>query len=136
MPYAVELVRILAWPTTTLAVVLLLRSEIRSFARTLSGRMESAKTIVLGHRGLEIKGANESASAEVQRRRSRFARFVRSITSKSDLDRICDILQIDSTGDLLTEKRRIITEAAKLATTNDEMDTFSEDLKEITGRDF
>jgi len=79
MPYAVELVRILAWPTTTLAVVLLLRSEIRSFARTLSGRMESAKSIVLGHRGLEIKGANESASAEVQRRRSRFARFVRSI---------------------------------------------------------
>lgn len=71
MPYPVELVRILAWPTTTLAIVLLLRSEIRSFARTLSGRMESAKSIVLGHKGLEIKGGEAVIPGEVQRRRTR-----------------------------------------------------------------
>jgi hypothetical protein len=129
-------VRILAWPTTTLAIVLLLRSEIRSFARTLSGRMESAKSIVLGHKGLEIKGGEAVIPGEVQRRRTRLERFLKKLSSKSELDMVCFALNIEPSPNLRMERRNILIEIARLAVTSSGMDALSDMLMQITGQDF
>src|SRR5690349_2115531 len=132
MQYTVELVRALAWPVASLAIVLLLRSELQRLAAALSDRIQSANSIVIGRRGLEIKGIADPVVPTLQQRRLKFRRFINNVKNKADLDQICDTLEIEKRPSLKAERTSIIEEVAGLVETSADMDAVSVLLKNIT----
>jgi hypothetical protein len=131
----VELVRAIAWPTTTLVIVLLLRSELQRMAAGLAERIQSANSIVLGRRGIEIKGFNDLAAGNLQQRRLKFKRYVTSIKDKVILDEICNALKVEKSNSPMDERNSILVLARRVST-NEEMDDLTAALKSITGKDF
>jgi hypothetical protein len=132
----VELVRATAWPITTLTIILLMRSELRRMGDAFAYRIQSAHSIVVGRKGLEIKGVADLSSADVQRRRLKVARFINTLRTKAELDQICDVLQIDKVSNLKAERRSIIDAVASRVKTSDDLDEVSALLREATGQDF
>jgi hypothetical protein len=132
----VELVRAIAWPMTTLAIVLLLRAELQRMAATLAERVQSANSIVIGRRGLEIKGVADPVVPTLQQRRLKFRRFINSVKVKAELDQICDFLKIETSPSLKVERANIIEEVAGRVETSADMDAVSILLKNVTGEEF
>ena len=136
MHHVVELVPATAWPMTTLTIVLLLRSELQRSAGAFAERIQSANSIVVGRRGIEIKGIVDPVGISLQQRRLNFRRFINSVNLKSDLDCICDALEIEKSPSIRKEQAKIVLEFGRIVTTVEEMDALSLRLKSITGRDF
>jgi hypothetical protein len=132
----IELVRATAWPITTLMIVLLLRSELQRLATALAERIQSANSIVIGRRGLEIKGTADPVVSTLQQRRLKFRRLINTLKDKAELDRICDALKIEKSRSLKAERGDIIGAVARLVETNEDMDRVSALLKRLTGEEF
>jgi hypothetical protein len=132
----IELVRATAWPITTLTIVLLLRSELQRLATALAERIQSANSIVIGRRGLEIKGTADPVVSTLQQRRLKFRRLINTLKDKAELDRICDALKIEKSRSLKAERGDIIGAVARLVETNEDMDRVSALLKRLTGEEF
>jgi len=132
----IELVRATAWPVTTLTIVLLLRSELQRLAAALAERIQSANSIIIGRRGLEIKGIAEPVVHTLQQRRLKFRRFINNVKVKLEMDRICDILKIEKSPSLKVERANIVDEVAGRVETSADMDAVSILLKNVTGEDF
>jgi hypothetical protein len=132
----IELVRATAWPVTTLTIVLLLRSELQRLAAALAERIQSANSIIIGRRGLEIKGIAEPVVPTLQQRRLKFRRFINNVKVKLEMDRICDILKIEKSPSLKVERANIVDEVAGRVETSADMDAVSILLKNVTGEDF
>jgi hypothetical protein len=45
---AIELIRVIAWPLTTLAIFFILRVELQRFAKNMADRIQSASSIIIG----------------------------------------------------------------------------------------
>jgi len=132
----IELVRATAWPITTLTIVLLLRSELQRLATALAERIQSANSIVIGRRGLEIKGTADPVVSTLQQRRLKFRRLINTLKDKAELDRICDALKIEKSRSLKAERGDIIGAVARLVETNEDMDRVSALMKRLTGEEF
>ena len=133
-----EFVRAIAWPFTTLVIFLILRGELQRFTKNVADRIQSANSISIGPRGFELKGLVKVTplSPEVQARKVAFTRFVRSLTSKSMLDQIADMLSVPHSTDARTQKNDIIVEVNRRVETKQGMDTLSANAKPLTGIDF
>jgi hypothetical protein len=131
-----ELVRAIAWPITTLTIVLLARSELQRLAAAIAERIQSANSIVIGRRGLEIKGMVDPVVSTLQQRRLKFRRFINSVKVKMTLDQICDALKIEKSPSLKVERININEEVAGLVETSADMDAVSVLLKNVTDEDF
>jgi hypothetical protein len=133
-----EFVRAIAWPFTTLVIFLILRGELQRFTKNVADRIQSANSISIGPRGFELKGMVKVTplSPEVQARKVAVTRFVRSLTSKSMLDQIADMLSVPRSTDARTQKNDIILEVNRRVETKQGMDTLSANAKPITGIDF
>jgi hypothetical protein len=83
-----ELLRVIIWPLTTLIIVLVLRVELQRFAKNVADRIQSADTVTIGPKGLELKGLIQLArlSADLQQRKVTLSRFIRMVDSKARLD--------------------------------------------------
>ena len=55
-----ELIKALAWPATTLVIFLILRGELQRFTKNVADRIQSANSISIGPRGVELKGVVKS----------------------------------------------------------------------------
>ena len=65
-----------------------------------------------------------------------FTTLVRSLTSKSMLDQIADVLSLPRSTDARTQKNDIIVEVNRRVETKQGMDTLSANAKPLTGIDF
>jgi hypothetical protein len=104
-------------------------------AAGLAERIQSANSIVLGRRGIEIKGFNDLAAGNLQQRRLKFKRYVTSIKDKVILDEICNALKVEKSNSPMDERNSILVLARRVST-NEEMDDLTAALKSITGKDF
>ena len=132
----VELVRAVAWPITTLTIALLMRSEARSLAAAIAERIRTASSIVIGRRGLEIKGVRRPVALTMQQRKLNFRRVINRIKTQAELNAICDQLRIESVPAAESRQRAIIDFVTDVAKNHEEMDRMSDLLKPITGEDF
>jgi hypothetical protein len=105
-------------------------------ATALAERIQSANSIVIGRRGLEIKGTADPVVSTLQQRRLKFRRLINTLKDKAELDRICDALKIEKSRSLKAERGDIIGAVARLVETNEDMDRVSALLKRLTGEEF
>jgi hypothetical protein len=106
----IELIRVIAWPTTVIAVLIMLRREFRRFGQNIADRVRNAGSVSIGPRGLEFRGMIPVAPlpADVQGRKVELSRYIRGIRSKALLDTIADILDVAQSTDLRAERNEII----------------------------
>jgi len=131
-----RLVRALAWPVTTLIIVFVLRSELQHFAKNVAERIQTANTVTIGRRGIELKGLIYAVSADVQMRKVEFRRYITTVSEKGELDAIADALKLAKSANIRSLRSSILLEVARLVKTGVEMDALSVRLKSITKRDF
>ena len=133
-----ELLRVIIWPLTTLLIVLVLRVELQRLAKNVADRIQSADTVTIGPKGLELKGQIEVApvSVDLQQRKVALSRFIRITASKSRLDAIADVLNVPKSTDIQTQRNEIILEINRLVQTPDDMARLSAMLRNAAGQDF
>jgi hypothetical protein len=132
----IELLQVIAWPVTTLAIVFVLRAELKNFTKNIADRIQTASSVVIGQKGIELKGLIVAVPADVQARKVKFRRFVAGLTERSELDAIADVLKVAKSADAPAQRRGILLEMARLVSTKQEMDELSAQLKSITKQDF
>lgn len=134
----IELIRVIAWPTTVIVVLIMLRREFRRFGQNIADRVRNAGSVSIGPRGLEFRGMIPVAPlpADVQGRKVELSRYIRGIRSKALLDTIADILDVAQSTDLRAERNEIILQTNRRVETKADMDALSLTLKDATGRDF
>ena len=132
----IELIRVIVWPVTTLIFLFVLRSELQHFAKNLAERIQTANTVTIGRRGIELKGLVYAVSADVQMRKVEFRRYISTVSEKAELDAIADALKLAKSADICSLRSGILLEVARLVKTGVEMDALSVRLKGITKRDF
>lgn len=134
----VELLQAVAWPLTTLAIVLILRVELRRFANNVADRIRSASSVTIGPRGVELKGLLKAVQlpAEVQSRKVALIRSVRAVADKSKLDTIADILNVPRSTDLRSQRTDIILALNGRIESGPDMDQLSSALEPVIGRKF
>ncbi len=132
----IELVRALAWPVTTLIIVFVLRSQLQDFAGNVAERIQTANSVVIGRKGIELKGLINLVSADVQARKIEFRRFITGVTDRGDLDAIADALNLAKSTNIRSQRTGILGEIARLVKTKQDMDELSARLKSITKQDF
>jgi hypothetical protein len=133
-----EIIRILAWPLTTLVIFLILRGELQRFTKNMADRIKSANSISIGPRGVELKGLVKVAplSPEVQARKVAFTRFIRDLTNRATPDAIADILDVPRSSDARAQVNDIILEVNRRVQNKRGMDTLSASIKPVTGVGF
>lgn len=133
-----ELLRVIVWPFTTLIIILVLRAELQRFAKNVADQIQSADTVTIGPKGLELKGLIEVAplSGDLQPRKVALSRFVRTVDSKSRLDAIADALNVPRSTDVQTQRDEILAEINRRVQTADDMAQLSVLLKSAAGQDF
>ena len=91
-----EFIRAIAWPLTTLIIFLILRGELQRFTKNVADRIQSANSISIGPRGVELKGLVKVTplSPEVQARKVALTRFIRGLKNRTTLDAIADTLGV------------------------------------------
>ena len=135
---AIELIRAIAWPLTTIVIFLILRVELSRFASNMADRIQSASSITIGPRGVELKGMLKAVPlpADVQARKVALTRFVRALTDRTMLDKMADALGVPRSTDVRSQKSDLIIELNGRVESNSEMDQLSSILKPTIGRDF
>jgi hypothetical protein len=133
-----ELIRAIAWPLTTLVIVLVLRVELQRFAKNVADRIRSASSITIGPRGFELKGILKAVPlpADVQARKVALIKCVRTLNDKTVLDNLADALNVPQSTDARAEKNDIILELNRRIEAKDDMDQLSVMCRPIIGRDF
>src|SRR5436190_22586203 len=133
-----ELLRVIIWPFTTLIIVLVLRVERQRFAKNVADRIQSADTVTIGPKGLELKGLIQLARlpADLQQRKVTLSRFIRMVNSKSRLDGIADALNVAKSTDIQAQRNDIMLEINRRVQAPDDMDQLSVVLKSLAGQDF
>jgi hypothetical protein len=131
----IEPVRALTWRVTTLIIVFVLRRQLQHLAENFAERIQTANTVTIGRRGIELKGQINLVSAEVQARKIEFRRFITSLTDRGDLDAIADALNLAKSTNIRSQRTGILGEIARLVKTKQDMDELSARLKIITKQD-
>lgn len=133
-----ELLRVIIWPLTTVIIILVLRAELQRFAKNVADRIQSADTVAIGPKGLELKGFIEVAPlpGDLQPRKVALSRFVRTVDSKSRLDAIADALNVPRSTDVQTQRNEILVEINRRIQTADDMTQLTVLLKSVAGQDF
>jgi hypothetical protein len=134
----IELVKAVVWPITVLTIFVILRSEVQRFTKNVADRIQSANSITIGPRGVELKGLVKvvPVPAELQARKLALARFVRRLTSKATLDQIAEALNIPQSTDIKSQIGDIILEINRRVDSGQAMDLLSQELRRITAQDF
>lgn len=138
MHEAIELVHAIAWPLTTIIIFLILRVELRRFAKNMADRIQSASSITIGPRGFELRGMIKAVPLpdDVQKRKVALTRFVRSLRDRTTLDNMADALNVPRSTDLIQQKSDLIVVLSSRVESKSDMDQVSGVLKPIIGRDF
>jgi len=138
MAEVIELLRVIIWPITTLSIVLVLRVELQRFARNVADRIQSADTVTIGPKGLELRGLIEVAPlpSDLQQRKVKLSRFIRAINSKPRLDAIADALGVAKSTDARAQRNEIILEINRRVANNRDMDAISAWLSGLTSEKF
>ena len=133
-----ELIQAIAWPLTTLVIVLILRVELQRFAKNMADRIRSASSVTIGPRGVELKGLLRAVPvpADVQARKVALMRAVRIINDKAKLDAVAEVLNVPRSTDARSQKNDIILELNRRLETDSDMDQLSKALKPVIGQEF
>jgi hypothetical protein len=133
-----ELIRAVAWPFTTLVIFLILRGELQRFAKNVADRIQSANSISIGPRGVELKGLVKVVplSPEVQARKVALTRFIRGLKNRAMLDAIADILDAPRSSDARAQINDIILEVNRRVEDKQGMDVLSASVKPVAGISF
>ena len=134
----IELLRVVVWPVTTLAIVLVLRAELQRFARNIADRIESATSVTIGPKGIELKGIAKVVplSDQLQQRKVKLSRYIRGLESPERLGNLARTLGVPESTDLRTQKNEIILEINRRVETREDMDRLSALLRDATRQDF
>jgi hypothetical protein len=133
-----ELVRAIAWPTTLLVVLFVLRPDFQLIIKNIANRVRSAESLRIGPRGIEFKGLIRAPplAAEVQVRKVALSRYIREVSDKARLDRIADALDLARSTDARVQRNDIILEINRLVASSQDMDSLSGKILGVTGRGF
>ena len=134
----VELLRAIAWPLTTLAIVLILRVELQRFAKNVADRIRSASSVTIGPRGVELRGLLKAVPvpADLQTRKVALINSVRALHDKRKLDAIADLLGLPHSTDGQSQKNDLILVLNARIDSQSELNRLSSALKPVVGREF